>query len=57
MNPNKKLAGLINRVRAWEPRTRSRARREHDLAMGDPRVALEHQIQIGRAGRSCTFCN
>jgi hypothetical protein len=33
---------------------------EHDLAMSDPQVALEHQIQIGRARTrgepGCTFC-
>jgi hypothetical protein len=36
-------------------------RRDHDLAMSDPHVALEHQIQIGRAisrgGSGCTFCS
>jgi hypothetical protein len=36
-------------------------RREHDLAMSDPHVALEHQIQVGRATSrgepDCTFCS
>jgi len=51
---------LVRQVHNWVTRNLSRARREHDLAMSDRHMALEHQIQIGRAiergDRGCTFC-
>jgi hypothetical protein len=37
------------------------ARREHDRAMRNPRIAHEHQVQIGRAlsrgEGGCEFCS
>jgi hypothetical protein len=62
MNPrSENLASrMMRRVREWEARDFSRARREHDRVMKDRGIALEHQIQISRAldqgERGCTFC-
>ena len=40
---------------------RSRERREHDVAMSDPRIAAEHDMQVAvaesRGEPGCTFCS
>ena len=59
------LSGIRNRLLRLAPRQGSddtrRARREHDRAMRDPRVAHEHQVQVGRAMSrgevGCDFCH
>jgi hypothetical protein len=61
MIPAEKLSTrLVRRVRDWEARSFSPARREHDRAMSHRRIASEHQIQIARAldrgERGCPFC-
>jgi hypothetical protein len=51
---------LMLLVRNWKARNFSPARREHDRAMADRGIALEHQIQVGaaieRGDSDCTFC-
>jgi hypothetical protein len=62
MSPTSERFGskMVRRLRDWEARTVSRARREHDQAMRDPQIAREHRVQMGRAVSrgepSCTFC-
>jgi hypothetical protein len=31
-------------------------RRQHDLVMADPAMAVEHSIQIGRGLGTCPYC-
>ena len=53
------LGEVSRRVRTHNDRTRERL--EHDAAMSDPRVAVEHHASISRAladGKpGCTFCS
>jgi hypothetical protein len=62
MNPTTtKLALRLRRLtREWEAWKLYRARREHDVAMADPRLAAEHYVQIGRnverGEPGCRFC-
>ena len=49
-------------LRARRARVRERgSRKDHDLAMGDPRVAAEHRLAIDRSRArgdgGCEFCN
>ena len=49
-------------MRAWRSRVRERgSRKDHDLAMGDPRVAAEHRLAIDRSRArgdgGCEFCD
>jgi hypothetical protein len=50
--------GLARRLVAL--RSRVAARREHDAAMQDPRIAAEHWLQMARStshgGAGCEFC-
>lgn len=40
-----------------EARAKLRAERhQHDLTMMDPALAVEHQIQVGRALDDCPYC-
>jgi hypothetical protein len=53
------ISSMLPRRRAGD--SSRDARREHDLAMREPGIALEHQIQIAEAlsrgeGR-CAFCD
>jgi len=61
MNPHQTLGSrLLLLVGNWQARHLSRARREHDRAMSDRGIALEHRIQTARAiergDSGCTFC-
>jgi hypothetical protein len=51
---------LMLLIRNWQARQFSPARREHDRALSDRGIALEHQIQIvaaiERGDSGCTFC-
>jgi hypothetical protein len=51
---------LMLLFRNWKARNFSPARREHDRAMSDRGIALEHRIQIvasiERGDHGCTFC-
>ena len=53
------LAGVRRRVAL--KRTETATLREHDAAMSDPRVALEHRAAINRAQSrgepGCLFCH
>ena len=61
MNSHRTLSSrLMLSIRNWKARNVSPARREHDRAMSDRGIALEHQIQIvaaiERGDGGCTFC-
>jgi hypothetical protein len=62
MNPTdtKFALRLRRRAKEWELWKLYCARREHDEAMANPRIATEHYVQIARNVESgqpgCRFC-
>jgi hypothetical protein len=55
------LRGFAGRLRESTSPEERRARREHDDAMTDRRIAIEHRLQVNRSvelGRGgCRFCD